>query len=122
MSEDIISLQEVNEWLTYLRINIAPSTIRNYVKRGLVSPGERKSLGKQKGVTTVYPLKAVAEIYAAYHLLNGKIKTDPYFINVIRNAYINQVPGEVLSFEGYTVLKLYEYYFEYAIRQIKREE
>lgn len=82
--DDSILLQEVIERLNRLDVNVALSTLRNYQKAQLIPNAVRVSLGRGKGTATEYPDEAYAEIYAAYMLLNGPIRTTPELLKETR--------------------------------------
>lgn len=82
--DDSILLQEVIERLNNLEVDVALSTLRNYQKAQLIPNAVRVSLGRGKGTATEYPDEAYAEIYAAYMLLNGPIRTTPELLQEAR--------------------------------------
>ena len=70
-------------------IKFTQSTLRNYVNWGVIPEPMRGGLGRGKGRTSEYQPKDIAEIVAAYKLLNGKqLKISPDLLKEARNTVL----------------------------------
>jgi hypothetical protein len=83
-----IFLQDVFKELERLGIHLAQSSLRNYQNDGLIPPARRISLGRWKGTVTEYPDAAVAEIYAAYYMLNGELAAKVGLLKKVREIVL----------------------------------
>lgn len=114
-------LQNVLEELEQkFNIRVAKSTLRNYQIANLIPQGKRSSLGRGQGTVTEYPDNAVAEIYAAYMLLNDIIRTTPEMIAEARKIVLkmeNEEPDASVPHNRIVrfVCEMWLYYRELAL-------
>jgi len=76
---------EVLEKLKQLGVSMSRQTLRNYEKWELIPEPKRGSKGKGRGRYTDYPLQTVAEAFASWKLLHGKISVQKEDAAKIRN-------------------------------------
>jgi hypothetical protein len=82
----VMTPDEVISKLKELGVSISRQTLRNYGKWGLIPEPKRGSKGKGRGRYTDYPDEAVAEAFASWMLLHGRVKFRPEDISKVRSV------------------------------------
>lgn len=79
---------------------IGDSTIRKYILAKLVPQPEVRSLGRGNGRQSEYPEEALGQIYAAWKLLNGPIRTQLPILTKVRKIALQLLELDEISIES----------------------
>lgn len=80
--------------------NIGDSTIRKYIKEELIPSPKIRSLGRGKGSQSEYTEEALGQIYAAWKLLNGPIRTRLPILKIVRKYALHLLQTEQIFIES----------------------
>lgn len=91
-------IDDLHKTLLQLGANIGKSTIRKYTTEyGLAPETNSPGLGRGKGRDSIYSDEALAQIYAAWKLLNGKIQTNRKTLTKVRQLAQDLIKSETLA-------------------------